>query len=172
MVAVGEWSTEALEGRLLVGGGDAAVERTIGRLRLAVSVGAVNAGNGSVEGTFVRGGLRGSYSLGGWSVVARLHGQRSPVPGAARDPEPELGADLSLVGELAPGTRLRVHAGRSVRDPLFGTAGTVVFSAGVSVQPVRWSAPPPTPVARVGERRDGDGRSSSRSGRPAQNGSR
>lgn len=148
LLTLGRWSTELVEGDLRVAGGDVAVERAIGPIATSVSAGALDVSNGVTEGAFVRAGARAVYTRGRWSSSVRLDGQRSPL-------ETEIGGGLSLSGMIRPGMQLHVDLGRTLRDPLFGTEGTVSLSAGVAVRPVRWSPAAPAPLVSVGEPTEG-----------------
>ncbi|NIP78392.1 MAG: hypothetical protein GWM90_03990 [Gemmatimonadetes bacterium] len=148
LVSVGGWTTDRLEGDLRIAGGDLAVRRPVGGVTLGVSGGALSVDNGVVSGTFWRGG--GELLLEGrrWAAAVEIRGQATPL-------EEELGGGLSLWAGVAPGIRLRADVSRSLRDPLYGTAGSLTLVAGVSVRPFRWSAPEPPPLVAVGPARDG-----------------
>lgn len=148
LLTVGRWTTELLEGNLTVAGGDLAVERSFGPVSASLSGGALSVSNGVTAGAFVRGGAQAVYTRGRWSGALRLDGQRTPL-------ETEVGGGISITGALRPGMQLHVHAGRALRDPLFGTEGTVALSTGIALRPVHWSPPPPAPVAAVGEPAEG-----------------
>jgi hypothetical protein len=143
VLALGRWSTETMEGDLGMAGGDLDVARTAGALTTALSAGALHVDNGVTTGTFVRGEARARYDVGRWAGVARITSQKTPI-------ESEVGGTVTVVGAVAPGVQLTLQAGRSLRDPLFGAAGTVVFAAGVSFRPVHTRALAPPPVAEVG----------------------
>lgn len=148
VLTLGRWSTDLLEGDLRVAGGDLEVERMLGPLTTAITAGALDVSNGVVQGAFVRGGAEASYRRGRWEGTVRLDGQRTPI-------ETELGGGVSVSGMLSPGVHLHLDMGRTVRDPMFGTEGTVSFSAGIGIRPIRWSPPVPAPVVAVGEAMDG-----------------
>lgn len=149
VLTLGRWSTDAREGDLAVGGMDLELERLIGPVRATVSAGALNVANGATTGAFLRGGAEVFLTRGPWSASARLDGQRSPL-------ETEMGGGITLAVLIASQAQLNVHAGRAVRDPLFGTEGTTVLSAGLAVRPLRWTPPAPPPLVAVGEAgRDG-----------------
>lgn len=148
LLTVGRWSTERDEGNLGVAGGDMGVERSFGPLATSLSVGALSVVNGVTAGAFIRTGAQAAYTRGRWSGAVRLDGQRTPL-------EAEIGGGVALTATLRPGVQLHVHAGRTLRDPLFGTEGTVALSTGVAFRPIRWSPPPPAPVAAVGEASNG-----------------
>lgn len=147
-VSVGRWSTTAVEGDLRVAGGSLEVQRTFGALIAVLSGGASSVDNGVVAGTFARAGGDLILDRGRWTASAHLEAQRTPV-------ESEVGGGVRVSWSLAPGLELQGYAGRRVRDPLFGTAGSLTASMAVSVRAGRWSPPAPPPVARVGEARDG-----------------
>jgi hypothetical protein len=109
-----------------------------------VSAGALSVANGATTGSFFRSGAEILLAQGLWSVSARLDGQRSPL-------ETEIGGGVTLATRIGSRAQLNIHAGRAVRDPLFGTEGTMVISAGLAVRPVRWTPPLPPPLVAVGE---------------------
>jgi len=148
ILTVGRWSTESLEGDLRLGGGDLDVERMLGPLRTTASAGILSVANGATTGSVVRGSGEVVLARGDWSASARVVAQRSPL-------ETEVGGGIALAGMLAPGVQLNVHAGRAVRDPLFGTEGTLALSAGLAVRPFRWTPALPPPLVAVGDPEEG-----------------
>lgn len=143
----GAWRSESLEGELGAAGGDVAIQRTVGAATLSLSGGALLVDNAVVTGDFLRGGGELVYTASVWTASARVDVQRTPL-------ETEVGGGIGVVAELRPGLQLHVHAGRNLREPRFGTAGSVALSAGIAVRPVRWTAPGPPPVVAVRERRE------------------
>lgn len=149
LLTLGRWSTELVEGSLRVAGGDLALERSLGPLITSLSAGALSVSNGVTAGAFIRGGAQAVYTRGRWTGVVGLDGQRTPL-------ETEIGGRISVSGALSPWLQLNLHAGRTLRDPLFGTEGTVALSTGIAIRPFHVSPPPPpAPVAAVGETSDG-----------------
>lgn len=144
----GTWVTDTLEGDLRVTGGEVEAQRWFGPVRALVSAGASSVENGSTEGTFAQ--VEGDLMLdrGRWSAGITVQGQRTPL-------EDEVGGGVRLSLTLASGAQLHAYAGQRVRDPLFGTPGSLAFSLSATVRAVRWSPPGPLPVAAVGDTRDG-----------------
>ncbi len=139
----GHWSTDAMEGDLRVAGGSVEVQRTFGALAAVVSGGASSVENGVLAGNFAH--ARGELILdrGRWTAGAHVEAQSAPG-------ETELGAGVRVSLTLAPGLEIQGYAGRRVRDPLFGTAGSLTASVTASIRAARWTPPAPPPVARVG----------------------
>jgi hypothetical protein len=148
-ISSGDWYTDVVEGDLRLLGGTLEMVRMAGAVRAAAWLTGLSAENGVTEGEFWTGGARMSVSLGGrWTGTADVSAQRSPL-------EDEVGGGVSLAGPLGPGTHLRLDLGRTHRDPLFGTPGSLRVSAGVSLEIGGWSPPETPPVAAVGEPRNG-----------------
>jgi hypothetical protein len=141
--AFGAWSTHDREGDLRVVGGDLVVEAAAGPVLLGVTGGAVDVDNGLTSGTFTRASASAGLSTGPWTFVATARGQRTPF-------ESEGGGGLAVVGALRPGLQVHAYGGRSLRDPRFGTPGTLSVSAGVSIRPVRWEKAAAPGVATIG----------------------
>lgn len=146
----GAWRSDTIQGDLTAAGGDLAVQRSVGAATLSLSGGALHVDNPVVTGSFVRGGAEAAYTARAWMASARIDVQRTPL-------ETEVGGGIGVVAELRPGLLIHLHAGRNVREPRFGTAGSVALSAGMAVRPLRWSPAAAAPVATVYERR-GTGR--------------
>lgn len=145
VLSVGSWSTELVEGRLSVAGGDVAVTRTFGRTQLTVDAGAVNAVNGVTAGTFLRGGGSVSYGAGSWRGDVSVRVQQTPL-------ETAVGGTGSLVATVRSGVEVYIGGGHTLRDPLFGAAGTWMATGGVAIRPIRWTPPATPALVRVGER--------------------
>lgn len=142
----GTWRSETVEGELGAAGGEVAVQRSIGAASVTVSGGALRVDNAVVAGAFLRGGGEMVYTAGAWTASARVDIQRTPL-------ETEMGGGIAVVADVRPGLQLHVHAGRNVREPRFGSAGSIALSAGIAVRPVHWTAPAAPPTVAVGERR-------------------
>jgi hypothetical protein len=147
-LSVGRWSTSTREGDLRVTGGDLEIQRSFGALIAVLSAGASGVDNGVVAGTFARAGGDLILDRGPWTAAAHLEAQRTPL-------ERELGGGVRVSWTPTPGLELLGYVGHRVRDPLFGTAGSLTASMTVSVRATRWSPRLPPPVARVGEAQDG-----------------
>lgn len=145
---IGAWSADAVSGDLRVLGGDVRAERSFGALTGGLSAGAIQVDNGVTTGAFVRGGGDLFLDRGPWNAAVRLQAQRTPL-------ETELGGNVQVTWLAAPGVDLSVYAGRRLRDPLFGTPGSLGISFTATVRAVRVSAPPPPAVAAIGEPQDG-----------------
>lgn len=145
VLSAGSSSTDRVEGRLSVAGGDVAVTRTFDRTRLTVDAGAVDVVNGVTAGTFLRGGGALSYGAGSWRGELSVRVQRTPL-------ETAVGGTASLVATLASGVEVHVGGGHTLRDPLFGAAGTWIATGGVAIRPIRWAPPAAPTLVRVGER--------------------
>jgi hypothetical protein len=146
-ISYGAWSTDIVEGDLRVLGGDLEARRSFGAVTGGVSAGAVQVDNGVTAGAFARAGGDVLVDRGRWSAALRVQAQRTPL-------ETELGGSIQLTVSAAPGVDLNVYAGRRLRDPLFGTAGSLGLSFSAVVRAVRWSPPPLPAVAAIGERRE------------------
>ncbi len=149
-LTLGSWSTDTQEGELQVLGGDVEAYRTFGALTAVASAGASSVDNGVTAGTFTRVGGELILDRGRWTAVAQLEAQRTPL-----EPHMELGGGLQLSWTALPGVQIHGYAGRRVRDPLFGTAGSVNVSLTASVRAARWTPPQPPPVVDVREPREG-----------------
>jgi hypothetical protein len=148
-LTTGSWSADSLDGPLRVTGGDLELRRSVGAVTVGVSATGLDVDNGTMEGTVWGGGGDLSLDLGRWTVTGRVSARRTPL-------EDELGGGVSVQAFVAPGIEFRAEAARSLRDPLLGTPGSVVFSAGLSLRPFQWwLAPTAPPVAAIGERREG-----------------
>lgn len=141
----GTWRSDSSRGDLRIGGGDLVLQRSAGATTLSLSGGALHVDNAVVTGAFVHGAAEALYAASAWTASARVDVQRTPL-------ETEVGGGIGVVAEVRPGILLHLHAGRNVREPRFGTAGSVALSAGIAVRPVRWTAPVPPPIVAVGER--------------------
>lgn len=147
-LALGAWSTDLREGDIRVAGGDLTLDRAVGPVLLSVTGGALDVENGLTAGTYTRGGAAAALSRGRWSLAVSARAQRTPI-------ETESGAQVAVLGTLRQGLRVHLLAGRSLADPLFGTPGSLTVSAGISIRPARWTAPPPPAVAAIGDAVDG-----------------
>jgi hypothetical protein len=147
-LAHGAWATVDREGDLRVVGGHIALDRFVGPVALSATAGAVDVENGLTAGTYTRGAATATLVRGRWTLALSAMTQRTPI-------ETESGARAAIIGAIRPGLRAYLLAGRSLRDPLFGTPGSVTVSAGVSVRPLRWTAPSPPPVAAIGAAANG-----------------
>ena len=145
VLSFGRWSSEEVEGDLLVAGGDLEIQRPLGPVTATVSAGAVHVANGVTTGRFVRGQAGLAYTGTGWRAGVRAIGQRTPL-------ESELGGVLTLSAYLGPAVQLSLYAGRTLRDPLYGADGTFVVSTGLAVRPLHREPETPAPVVEVGAR--------------------
>lgn len=144
----GGWVADSLAGDLRIAGGTVDVRGSFGALTTVVSGRLLSVENGVMTGTVARAGGDLVLDRGDWTMVAEIEVQRTPL-------EDEVGGGLRLSFSAAPGFQIHGYAGRRVRDPLFGTAGTLAVTVGASIRAVRWSAPRSPPVVSVGEPREG-----------------
>lgn len=144
-LTAGAWSADSLQGDLRVAGGGLEIQRSLGGLDAAARIELLDVDNGVTAGLFAVAGARASRTRGRWTLAGELRLQDSPL-------ETALGGVVSLTGVITPDLALRVEGGRFLRDPLFGTPGSVGLSAGVSVRPVRVRPPSLTPVVSIGDR--------------------
>ena len=144
----GGWAADSLAGDLRITGGTVDLQRSFGALTTVLSGRLLTVENGVMRGTVARAGGDLVVDRGDWTMVAEVEVQRTPL-------EDEVGGGLRLSFTAAPGFQIHGYAGRRVRDPLFGTAGTLAVTVGASIRAGRWSAPQPPPVVSVGESRDG-----------------
>ncbi len=147
-VSLGAWTNGDVRGELEVAGGELEIRRSFGPVRAAVSGGATTVANGTTAGTFTQGAASLALDRGTWAAEVRLQAQHTPL-------ETELGGGVRLTLVAAPGMELHAYGGQTLRDPLFGTAGSLGFSISATVRALRWSPAPPPPVAAVGERESG-----------------
>lgn len=147
-VTVGGWNSNGLDGRLALVGGDLALRRSFGAWTIGLSGGGLDVENGTMAGAVWASGGDLSVDLGRWTATGQVRAQRTPL-------DDEVGGGLSVQAYVAPGVEFRAEAARSLRDPLLGTPGSVVFSAGFSVRPFQWFPPASPPLVDIGARRDG-----------------
>ena len=151
-LALGGWSssdgTSSVEGNLRAAGGDLDLHRSFGATHVVASASALSVENGVTAGMFLRAGGYLVLERGRWSASAQLQVQRTPL-------ETEVGGGVQAAVTVLPGVQIQGHAGRQVRDPVFGTAGSFGFSFSVTARAVSWSPPQPPPVVAVGEAEDG-----------------
>ncbi len=136
-------------------GADASAIRHVGGLELGLSATGLDADNAVAPGTYAGGGLSLGAGDGPWAVFGRVQVWSVPaVGGTGRETQIDAlaGASISL------GTRwtARLAAGRSARDPLYGTRGTTNVTAGVAWRiPLGVPEGASIPVVEMGEAADG-----------------
>ncbi|MDX1674956.1 MAG: glycogen-binding domain-containing protein, partial [Longimicrobiales bacterium] len=145
--AFGRWTSGTLAGDLRILGGTVEAHRTFGTVTAILSGRLLEVENGVAGGTFARGGGDLVLDRGRWTALAEVEVQRSPL-------ETEVGGGVQLSLNAAPGFEVVGYVGRRVRDPLFGTSGTLTASVGVSFRALHVSPPNPPPVVAVGEKTD------------------
>lgn len=150
LLMAGTWRTDFATGSLAIAGGELAVQKSVGGVSTSVSGGALHVENGVLAGPFARGGVEAVYAGTAWTASARLDAQQTPL-------ETEVGGGIGVVGEIRPGLHLHLNAGRNVRDPRLGTAGSLALSVGVAVRPTHVERAAAPAVVAVGEPR-GQGR--------------
>jgi len=145
---VGAWSADALSGDLALTGGSIEVERQSGPVTVALSAGALDVENGVTEGSFVDGRLGARWARGDWYALAEVRGQRTPL-------EDELGGRAGVGWLPAPRFRLHVEGGQTLRDPVFGTPGTVAVAVMVSIRALESRRARAPGLVQIGESSDG-----------------
>lgn len=138
-------------GPLALTGGALAVARGLGPGWLQLGAEAYRSrSDGPYDGWYHGASAALAAAVGRAQATLQLRWWRSPA-GA------ELGYSAAVALALAPGLELRLSGGRAVRDPLYGTAGTVATSVGLSWRPGSGAAARAR-IVEIGERTTGGGR--------------
>ena len=147
-LAFGRWSTETLEGDIQVLGGALQLSRSFGTLTAAVSGDISDVENGATAGIFTHAAAELVLDRSRWTAGARVESQRSPE-------ETGIGGGVYGSWTVHPALQILTYAGRRLRDPIFGTPGSLTVSVMASVRAVRWTPPAPPPVVEIGDVADG-----------------
>ena len=147
-LAFGRWATETVEGDIQVLGGGLELSRSFGAVTTVVSGDLSDVENGATAGTFAQAAAGVILDRGRWTAGARVEGQRTPE-------EAEIGGGVYGSVTAHPALEILAYAGRRLRDPIFGTPGSLTVSLTASVRAVRWTPPSPPPVVEIGEASNG-----------------
>lgn len=143
----GTWAADSLDGHLRVAGGSLELLRSHGPFTVSGGAEALDVSNGAVDGAFLRATAAGRFTAARWTATAHLDVQRTPL-------ENSLGGGVTLGAGVSAGVQLQLDVGRTLRDPLFGTAGSFAITLGVSVRAVNAASTPPS-IVEVGASSDG-----------------
>jgi Glycogen recognition site of AMP-activated protein kinase len=146
---------ETVEGRLAVTGATVTLTRTLGAVTAGLEGQWLQATNGQAPGHYAGVQASVSYAPGRWSAYADAAGWR--VPGDDGAPGSDLGFDVGASVLLSRAVTAHLALDRSVRDPLYGSPGSLGARLGITWRlrlagAVGLTPAPPAPVAQIGER--------------------
>lgn len=136
------------DGTIALTGGTLSVLGRLGGLMLQLTGNVHDAENSALSGRYLGGSATATLSAGGVDLSASLRAQRDPADSV------DVGFHAGAGFGIGDGFYLQGAAGRSVADPLYGSAGGTWFSVALAQRIGQRRLGPPVP-ADVGEARAG-----------------
>ena len=141
-----------LDGDIAVSGATLSLTRVLGSATLLLAAERHNAENQLADGTYEGAGATVAWTSGKVDFSTGVRAWRSPEPGG--ETLTETGFHFGVGAELSDAAYARFALTRSVADPVYGTAGSLGVSVGVSLR-VGGGGAARAPVAQVGDATSG-----------------